>query len=60
MFTEILRFNQVLSTKNANGKRRLTSSNRDAMSAPHAKNDTKSLVGFCAIKLASKQKVTKF
>ena len=35
-------------------------SNRAAMSAPHAKNDTKSLVGFCAIKLASKQKVTKF
>ena len=29
MFTEILRFNQVLNTKNAKGKRRLTSSNTE-------------------------------
>ena len=42
MFAEILR------TKNATGKRRLTSSNRAAMSTLHAhwKNDTTNLFGF--------------
>ena len=37
---------QVNKTKNAKGKRRLTMSNRAAMSALHAKNDTTNLFGY--------------
>ena len=37
---------QVNRTKNATGKRRLTSSNRATMSALHRKNDTTNLFGY--------------
>ena len=45
MFAEILRFKyiHVNRTNNTTGKRRLTSSNRAAMLALHAKNDTTNL-----------------
>ena len=60
MFAEILRFKyiHVNRTNNTTGKRRLTSSNRAAMLALNAKNDTTNLFS-CKLGELKKKKQTK-
>ena len=59
MFAENYTF-QVNRTKNATEKRRLTSSNRAAMSALHKKNDTTNLFGYKLGELTGNNKALPF